>query len=100
MGPSLIGDGEVRDIALVFVGLVLLQWGRRSSATESNITMWGYDGNDCMLQWGRRSSATESARRSHQVPRAQAASIGPSLIGDGESSSPPSTRPRPRSFNG
>ena len=60
-----------------------LQWGRRSSATEtcqSRCGVWSMS----WLQWGRRSSATETRRHAALSLRSVIASMGPPLFSDGD----------------
>ena len=59
MGPPLFSDGDACRILLVENDLKQLQWGRRSSATETN-HIARMDAEIGKLQWGRRSSATET----------------------------------------
>ena len=101
-----------------------LQWGRRSSSTESSITLAGPAGQSS-LQWGLQSSSTERRRPRRRWSRRtiasmgpsivvdgeegctgraptdrRSASMGPSIVVDGESPWPASATPRTRRFNG
>ena len=106
MGPPLFSDGDLsppkptpRDPPL--------QWGRRSSATETarvagcRCNDWRFNGAAALqrrrpsrnaastcsavwLQWGRRSSATETLRPTPNPPTLSEASMGPPLFSDGD----------------
>ena len=60
-----------------------LQWGRRSSATETREKQRNIAARE-QLQWGRRSSATETLLVSLQLLRLVPASMGPPLFSDGD----------------
>ena len=67
MGPPLFSDGNPRHASLIASQPVALQWGRRSSATETTGTA-DVAAVTSLLQWGRRSSATETATASMMRP--------------------------------
>src|SRR5215510_14421176 len=60
MGPSIFIDGESSSMRRIRTWVRSLQWGRRSSSTES-LCFGGAVESARTLQWGRRSSSTESA---------------------------------------
>src|SRR5438046_603826 len=98
MGPSIFIDGDVTERAAAW-GFSQLQWGRRSSSTETVMDLSGSDHYVYRLQWGRRSSSTETT-----PPRSPASS--PVTLQWGRRSSSTETRvlalrpPRGRRFNG
>ena len=69
MGPSIVVDGEGRCVKRGTADDSMLQWGRRSSSTESLECITG-NGVHHVLQWGRRSSSMErsAAYGSSTVP--------------------------------
>ena len=106
MGPPLFSDGNMWQTADVYALFccfngaaalqrrkpvagpadetadVRLQWGRRSSATETR--RWIVASKDAdELQWGRRSSATETRRMFAHLRPVFVASMGPPLFSDG-----------------
>ena len=62
----------------------LLQWGRRSSATETMRYDIAKGDAKAKLQWGRRSSATETSDGEKIKSLGMAASMGPPLFSDGD----------------
>src|SRR5215510_15883831 len=60
-----------------------LQWGRRSSSTESDRCA-GQRPRHGRLQWGRRSSSTERNLYARGSGQARDTSMGPSIFIDGE----------------
>ena len=124
MGPPLFSDGD--QITLPRKSLVcgLLQWGRRSSATEtpadravSEFVRWRFNGAAALQRRRRRSqsransrengfngaAALQRRRRTDPRPNRPAhwhASMGPPLFSDGDSGSSRKKFASSRSFNG
>ena len=59
MGPSNFVDGEETPWAMSPSHTVPLQWGRRTSSTESHPVDAAQVAEESRLQWGRRTSSTE-----------------------------------------
>ncbi len=111
MGPSLVSDGNLVVIPVLEHYETSLQWGRRWSATETPPSSRSQPSPGA-LQWGRRWSATETQHRPEPVPRPHVlqwgrrwsatetshdrpssrqtaeASMGPSLVSDGNTAVP------------
>ena len=63
-----------------------LQWGRRSSSTETAQAVRQGGDVGIELQWGRRSSSTETPRLNRDEQIKLLASMGPSIFVDGDAS--------------
>src|SRR5215510_1462971 len=101
MGPSIFIDGEERLASSSPSDRLALQWGRRSSSTESSLTASPPAPGWNALQWGRRSSSTESNHQWGEWCRRHKASMGPSIFIDGETPSQPPPPPQGGTrFNG
>src|SRR5512139_3510997 len=84
MGPSIVVDGEKIEWLHYRRRSSKLQWGRRSSSTESRLAIAGQ-----RLPGGRFNGAVDRRRRRagevrSRGPRRLDASMGPSIVVDGE----------------
>src|SRR5207253_2588712 len=82
MGPSLLSDGDQQVQLTDAKGIRMLQWGRRFSATEIRLA------HGRAAHAGRFNGAVASQRRRYgsrtAAPLMPAASMGPSLLSDGD----------------
>ena len=83
MGPSIVIDGEPRHRARDG-GLDRASMGPSIVIDGESATPGTVDQLRDGLQWGRRSSSTESRRSAAGCRRPQKASMGPSIVIDGE----------------
>ena len=86
MGPSIFIDGDLIEQIKRLKPASLLQWGRRSSSTETLMGASAAVGWLETLQWGRRSSSTETGGDGPEEAGRPGASMGPSIFIDGDPS--------------